>query len=159
MGPCDIASLLGAVPSLVGLLTLRHATIEDDSFRTLLSYTAERGYGPVTRWLIELDSTRVEYEDCKGRTPLSYAAECGHLALAKMLLERGEAKADSQDWTGRTPLSHAGAAGRVPVVKMLLAGTTLTPARKTIMAGRRCRMRPRRGTRPWLGCFSITEAS
>lgn len=71
--------------------------------------------------------------------------------MAKLLLATGQADVKSKDhYYGRTPLSWAAKNGHEAVVKLLLVtGQVDVSPRITRAARRRCRGRPRKGTRLW----------
>lgn len=102
----------------------------DETGRSLLSLTAERGNGTVVELLCK-NGSDLRLKDRYGRTPLSWAAVGRDVETMQALLAHPEVVAyiDESDNNEKTPLAWAAEGGHVSAVKYLLYSISGRPYR------------------------------
>jgi hypothetical protein len=85
-----------------------------------LSYSAERGYENLVRFLISTHKVDMDSKDYNGRTALSKAATYGQEVIVELLLNTENVEINSRDNIGHTALSLAVQQKHEHVVELLL---------------------------------------
>jgi hypothetical protein len=93
----------------------------DNSGRTPLHYTIEKGYTAKTLALLTLDGIDVNVQDLSGNTPLSYASRMSNEAVVEALLAHNAINVNTQDKSGNAPLFYAIKSANIDVIQALLS--------------------------------------